>query len=260
MRTQGTHLAVLALAAMVAAGCTTSDDGSTDNAADSTRATPVAASTSIGSTGLADGITVIGSGVATGAPDIARITVGVEVLRDDVQQALDAANTATTTVLGVLDEQGIAEQDRQTRDFSIYPDQRGGEDGRIELAGYRVRNLVEATVRDIDAVGAVLQAAAEAAGDDARIEGVQFALDDDGAQLTAAREAALADAREKAQQYAELIDAELGEPIAVQETTLGSPRAATEGAADMAAASVPIEPGAQDVVVQVTVRWTVQRS
>ena len=258
MRTQGTRLAVLALASMVVAGCTTSDDGPVADTTSSRGATPVAASTSTGVTGSADGITVTGSGVATGAPDVARITVGVEVLRDDVQQALDAANTATAEVLAVLDEQGIAEQDRQTRDFSIYPDQRGGEDGRIELAGYRVRNLVEATVRDVDAVGAVLQAAAEAAGDDARVEGVQFTLEDDGAQLTAAREAALADAREKAEQYAGLIGAELGEPVAVQETTLGQPRAATEGAADMADASVPIEPGAQDVVVQVTVRWTVR--
>ena len=248
-------LAVLALAA-TAAACSASDPESAGNRG----AVAPAANVGPAAGALADGITVAGAGQATGQPDVARVTVGVEVERPDAQTALADANAATEEVLATLDAAGIPEEDRQTRDFAIRPAHREGDDGRPEIRGYVVRNLVEATVRDIDAVGEVLQAAAEAGGGDTRVHGVRFDLEDDGEQLAAAREAALEDARIKAAQYAELAGATLGELVAIQDQTTGSPRewAPEPTARDGAAASVPIEPGEQAVTVRVTTRWTLQ--
>lgn len=209
---------------------------------------------------VADGLTVVGAGEAAGEPDVLRATVGVEVQRPEVQDALDEANAATEQVLAALDEAGIAPEDRQTRDFSVRPAGEPGDDGAP--SGYAVTNLVEATVRDLDTVGSVLDAAVEAGGDHARVHGVHFDLDDDQEQLRAARAAAVADARATAEEYAQLVDAELGELIAIDDQTIVSPlRADDATAAEMAAADsadVPIEPGERDVVVRITTRWSLR--
>lgn len=246
--------------ALLLAACTTGGD--VDDEAGATTGPSAELATSpappVEQGAATDGVTVTGSGVATGEPDVVRVTVGVEVEREDVQEALDDANAATADVLAALDDEDVADEHRQTRDFAVHPVQQDDGQGQIELAGYGVRNLVEATVHDVDRVGAIVQAAAEAAGDDARVQGVRFDLDDDGEQLLAAREAALADARDRAAQYAEMLGVELGEPVAIEERTLGAPRQAemADDAQLDAAEGVPVEPGEQDVTVQVTARWS----
>lgn len=240
-----TIVSVLPALVLVAAGC--SPGGSpVEGAAQAPPAEGV----------VADGITVSGAGEATGEPDVVRLTVGVEVERGSVEDALEDANAATQRVLAALGEAGIPEEDRQTRDFVIHP----ARDRDGEVRGYAVRNLVEATVRDVDAVGQVLADAAEAGGDDARVQGLRFELEDDGEQLRAARQAALDDAREKAGQYAEMAGVTLGELVGITDQTVRSPRPATPDAAREAPAAqpVPVEPGHERVVVQVVTRWTLE--
>lgn len=218
----------------------------------------LAQAASVGEGGsVAAGLTVAGAGEATGIPDVVRVTVGVEVERGSVQEALDAANAATEQVLGALDAAGIAAEDRQTREFSINPVYGGTRDaGEPEIRGYMVVNLVEASVRDIDRVGEVLDAVADAGGDNTRIQGISFDLEDDGEQLTAARQRAFEDARATAEQYAEITRRSLGALIGIEDVTVGSPRSAARVALESAAdAAVPIEPGEQHVVVRVLARW-----
>lgn len=248
---------LLAGLALILAACSPSgEEASTPPGATAAQAGNVGPTASA----VVEGITVAGAGEATGTPDVVRMTVGVEVERDDAQAALDDANARTQEVLAALDEAGIAPEDRQTQDFSIRPVHREGPDGRPVIRGYMVRNLVEATVRDVDRVGEILQVAAEAGGDDVRIQGVHFDLEDDSEQLAAAREAALEDARAKAEQYAQLAGASLGQLVAIEDQTTGSPREATPAplAREDAAASVPIEPGQESVIVRVVTRWTLE--
>lgn len=210
--------------------------------------------------GVAAGITVSGAGQASGVPDVVRVTVGVRVVRETVDEALDAANAATERVLTALDDAGIAAEDRQTRDFSIMPEYGGDSpEGGPQIVGYAVSNLVEAKIRDVDGVGAILTAVAEAGGDDTRIQGVSFALENDGEQVAAAREAAFEDARARAEQYAQLAGVSLGGLIGITDVTVSSPRSAeTLGAEAATADAVPIEPGTQQVTVSVTVRWALE--
>lgn len=207
--------------------------------------------------GVPAGITVSGAGQASGTPDVVRVTVGVTVVRETVDAALDAANAATERVIAVLDDAGIPDEDRQTREFSINPEYGGdGPDGP-RITGYSVSNLVEAKIRDVDAVGGILTDVANAGGNDTQIRGVSFALEDDGAQVTAARQAAFADARARAEQYAELAGVSLGGLIGITDTDVSSPQPVEAFAAEAARAdvAVPIEPGSQQVTVRVTVRW-----
>ncbi|MFW5933888.1 MAG: SIMPL domain-containing protein [Actinomycetota bacterium] len=251
-----TVLALLLVVALPLAACTGDDDGEASTGAQAEASLAAGDAAGQGSDGgPGSGVTVSGAGVASGEPDVVRITIGVEVERDEVQPALDAANQRTEGVIDALDEAGIGSDDRQTRDFAIHP--RHDRDGGI--SGYAVRNLVEATIRDLDAIGPIVQSVADAAGDEVRIHGLRYDLEEDDSLVTAAREAAVQDARDKAEQYAELADRQLGELIALEDQTSSSPRQATfqEDAADEAAESgVPIEPGEQDVTVRVRARWT----
>lgn len=257
----GALLFTVALAAVACTSSGGSPPGSEGTAASGSEGTASAAQPPgpAASGTIVDGVTVTGAGVATGEPDVVRVIVGVEVRRDAVQQALDDANAATAQVIDALDDSGVAAEDRETRDFAVQPDHgRPPEDGGTpSVTGYVVRNLVEATVRDVGSVGQVVQAATEAAGDDARVQGVMFDLEDDGEQIAAAREAALDDAREKAAQYADLAGVTLGELVAIEDQTVSSPRPASldDAAQSQPEAGVPIEPGQQDVTVQVVTRW-----
>lgn len=67
------------------------------------------------------GIRVVGVGTASGAPDILRFTVGVEVTADTVDAALSSANQAGSRMIATLKEAGVAPKDLQTASVQIQP-------------------------------------------------------------------------------------------------------------------------------------------
>ena len=214
----------------------------------------------------AEGITVIGTGRISGKPDTLRATVGVEVERPSVEEALGTANAAAGRVISAARELGVEERDIQTTEFSVnprfdeppVPPEPAGPQGESEIRGYVVTNLVEVKIRDLDRVGDVLQAAVEAGGDAARVRGVSFALEDNEGLLEAARGAAFADARQKAEHYAGLADRGLGPLVSLSEAVESDPsRIPYEGAdAEGAAAeAIPVMPGEAEVSVRITVVW-----
>lgn len=208
----------------------------------------------------AQGVTVTGVGRVSGEPDVLWVTVGVEVAAARVQQAVDDANAAADQVLTALRGSGVADEDIQTREFSVQPEYRYPDNAPPEVTGYRVSNLAEAKVRDLARVGEVLSAAVGSGGSAARVHGVSFALEDNEALLEEARAAALAQARTKAEQYAALAGHQLGELVSVEEATSEVPPpvpfAAEEAAAAAGGSPIPIAPGQQEVAVSVTAVWS----
>lgn len=206
-----------------------------------------------------DGITVVGEGVVAGRPDVVEATVGVEVSADSVQPALATANERATAVIDALQAEGVDPADIQTQDISLRErgPERPPEPGEEPPDADEVVavNVVEARIRDVEQVGEILQAAADAGGDAARIRGVRFVLEDDDELLVDARERAFDHARQKAEHYAELAGRKLGELVAVREHELPGtpPPPAPEVAADEA---VPVEPGTEQRTVRVTAVWS----
>lgn len=241
-------LSLIALLAIALTGCT-ADRGAL---AQQPAATPAGA--------LAQGVTVEGLGRVTGTPDVLRATLGVSVTRDTVQEALDTANAAAEAVVAALRDAGVAEDDIQTRQFSVNPQYDYPPTGDPVLRGYIVDNLVEAQLRDVDAIGQTLSAAVDAGGDDARVQQIAFHLEDNDALLGQARDQAFADARAKAEQYAGLAGRDLGALQSVSETLSAQPQPqpfdTVDGDAARAAAPVPIAPGSQEVSVSVTAVWS----
>src|SRR5262249_28092310 len=92
----------------------------------------------------AQGISVIGSGQVFAAPDLAKLTIGVQVQDKTVAAARDAAAKAQQAVLDSLAKNGVDPKDIHTVQFSIAP-QYTNRSGVQVLQGYQVTNTVAAT-------------------------------------------------------------------------------------------------------------------
>jgi Uncharacterized conserved protein len=165
-----------------------------------------------------EGIWVTGKGEVTVVPDIATLRLGVESQKASVAEAQAEGSEAMDKVLAALKDSGVAEEDIQTQYFNIR--QRTKWDREKEekiVVGYQVSNMVSAKIRDIDKVGAIIDAAAKAGGDLFRMHGISFSMEDPSAYHEELREKAMADAEAKAKQLAELAGITLGKATYVSE-------------------------------------------
>lgn len=206
------------------------------------------------------GITVTGTGEVRVEPNVARVSVGVEVQRPTVEEAREAAAAAAEAMLRAARDRGVAGSDLRTSVLSITPIYEYPSDRRPRLVGYSVSNVVEAAIRDLGRVSEVFDALVAAGGDATRVHGIVFELDDREEVLHRAREAAMADAKRKGEQLASLAGVRLGAPLSIAETVSVPPVPveARDVGLPKAGASTPIEPGTTSVVVQVTVRWMLE--
>ena len=162
-----------------------------------------------------DAVQVAGYGKATGVPDVATLSLGVEVIDDTVAEARRRAAESLQEVKEALTKKGIAEADIGTSHFRIRPDYDYSQEGGRTLIGYRVSNGLRVTVRDTvtdtDNVGPIIDAAVAAGGDDIVFNSLSFSFSDTSAMELQAREAAVADLAAKAGQLAEFAGRELGD-------------------------------------------------
>jgi uncharacterized protein YggE len=208
------------------------------------------------------GITVGGQGTATAPPDTATITLGVSALAETVAAARDEAAAALTAMIDSMRANGIAEDDIQTQNLSIYPEYDFRDDQQV-LRGFRVSNTVTAILRDIDITSKVVDDAVAAGGDSTQIESLVFGIDDPEQLQKEAREKAVADARQRAETLASAGGVSLGEPRSITETSYQPPviyETSGRAAADTAqpVPSTPIEPGELDVIIDVTVTFAIE--
>jgi len=231
------------------------------------------------------GIWVTGRGEATATPDLAILNLGIEAFATTVQQARAEAAAAMDRVIGVLNARKVADRDIQTRHFNIAPryssrkitrcadgpgtstpgttPRPGGrpeakgecfEDYQQVILGYQVTNQLAVNLRDLNAIGGIIDAATEAGGDLTRLQGISFTIDDPRALEAQARTAAIADLQAKAKQFATLSGVKLGQLRFITETAGAvpiRPLAERAIAAAPAAAPTPIQAGELEVVVTV---------
>lgn len=189
-------------------------------------------------------VTVSGEGSATAAPDLALISVGVDVTAKTSKEALAAQNKASNALLDAVRAQGVEERDIRTEGLSlspVYEDQ----NGTSTLTGYQATQSFSVKVRDIATTGAVLQAITDATGNAGRIHSVTFDIADPAPLHTRAREAAHDDALTKASQYARLSGHRLGRLVSLTEVSGGDSRPVPVSAAafDQTGTGVPVATG-----------------
>lgn len=202
-------------------------------------------------------IRLTGSGVAAAIPDVVIARIGVEVRAEDVATAFSGAGDAARAVVAAVRAAGVADGDVATSDLGLQAVETGPwEDRRLE--GYAATESLTVTIRSVADAADVLQAAATAAGDAARIQSVTFALSDGAAPAAAARGAAFADAKAKAEQYAGLSGDDLGAVLSITDEASPAPRAEVHMAMKSVAATPAgpaLEAGERAVTARVTVEW-----
>lgn len=197
-------------------------------------------------------VTASGEGKALAAPDMAEMFFGTTVVAADAKDALGQANETAEKIAAAVKGAGVAEEDIQTANVSVWPDQ-NNEGGKTVITGYRASIQVRAKIRDIDEIGTVIGAASDAGANE--IGGPSFMLDDDDAVQGEAIDLAIADARARAEVMAQAAGKSLGEIISVSEAGVSTPIYGGANylyAAD-AARAIAIEPGQLDIATHVTV-------
>ena len=117
-------------------------------------AIPAAAAQSSGSgaTGMPRTITVVGTGTAAAAPDLATVQIGIDTQSSAPEEAVRQNDEKMEALIAALKAAGIDDSDIQTSYYSLYAEQRydpatGQPTGEFT---YRVSSGVSVKVRDLD--------------------------------------------------------------------------------------------------------------
>ena len=216
------------------------------------------------------GIWVTGQGSLTLEPDLAVLNVGVETFAKTVSEARGEAARAMDAMINVLNGRGIQGRDIQTRFFNISPQyefmevvQDGRRTGKQVLVGYRVNNSAAVKIRDLDAVGSVIDSIADAGGDAVRINGISFTVEEPEVHLTQLREMAVNDALAKADQFAFLTGVARGQLVFITESGGGVPIVNQDFArmvfaeAAFAAPTTPVSGGELELRMSIQAAFTI---
>ncbi|MFC1926863.1 SIMPL domain-containing protein [Chloroflexota bacterium] len=206
------------------------------------------------------GMWVSGTGKVTVIPDVAIISLGVEVQATTVADASGQAAVAMDAIVASLTANGVTENNIKTQRFNIsqvtkWVDERSEQ----VVIGYRVTNMVTAKITDLDKAGIIIDSVAEAGGDLTRTQGISFTVDDPEPYYDQAREIALLNAVAKAEQMAEIVGIDLGKPVYITESGGYIPRAypAPEMAFDSGASTTSISAGELEISISVQIGYDI---
>ena len=203
-------------------------------------------------------ITVVGSGTAAARPDTAEVTAGVVTQAVTAAQALAQNNAGMDKVLKAVAALGIADKDVQTTNVSVVPQRRQGrqEPQPPEIVGYEVSNQVRIKVRDLTALGRLLDALVGQGAN--ALGGISFSVAEPAPVLDQARTKAMADARRRAEVYSQAAGVKLGPVQSIREATPAIPRFGGEMLRATAMSAAPVAPGEQEFQASVTVTYAIK--
>jgi uncharacterized protein YggE len=164
-------------------------------------------------------VTVVGTAGVAVDPDRARLSCGVQLTGVNAQDALGRLNEAMHGIVEVVTGAGIDRRDIRTAGPSAFPVEQG----------YLGSSDLSVLVRDIAAVGGLIDAIAASSGPDLTLRGVTFSVLEP--------------------------DAHLSGPRAAISEGAGHQPPGPVGRMVMATAATPIEPGTQQLRVDVTVTY-----
>ena len=203
-------------------------------------------------------LTLSASGETQQPPDMASVTVGVQVAAPTAAEAMKQDAARMTQVIAALRRLGLADRDIQTANFSVQAQYAFPPNQQRQLTGYQASNQVTVIVRELDRLGAVLDGVA--AGGANEINGVSFSLKDPGAAEDAARVRAVAALKAKAELYAKATGYSLGRLVNLSEAGGYAP-SPPRPMAMMAQGKMatPIEAGELDVRIEVNAVYELTR-
>jgi len=218
-------------------------------------------------------VTVGAEGKATVTPDIAQISFSV-ISEGKDPSAIQKENTGKmNSVIDFVKSQGVDKKDIKTSNYSLYPrydyvktaasDMYPYPPGKQVLAGYTLTQTVTLKIRDLEKVAPILAGLPERGINE--ISGPHFSVDNPDKYLNDARAEAFEKARAKVDAMARVNGVRVTRVVTFSESTGGYPiyysrlEAFGKGGDAVAAAPAPqIEPGSEEVTVQVSVTYEIR--
>lgn len=206
-------------------------------------------------------LSVNGTGTVYLTPDVAYIYIGVRTEDADIAKSVARNNTQAQRVVDALRKSGVAANDIQTSNFSVWTSQQyDPASGQQSGSTYVVENTVYVTVRDLTKLGALLNTAIGAGANS--INSIQFDVSDKTAALTEARQKAVVNANSLADELAGLAGVTLDDiqtisymdyqPMPYYGYGMGG------GGAAVSAEAAPINPGQIAVSVNVSIVYEIK--
>ncbi|QAA33098.1 SIMPL domain-containing protein [Clostridium manihotivorum] len=188
---------------------------------------------------------VTGTGVIKVMPDTAEIVLGVITENDKVQTAQKENATITAQVIETLKNLGVLSKDLKTEGYTINS-KYDYVDGKQVFRGYEVRNLIRVTIRDINNIGMIIDAAVEKGVNN--VGNISFTINDSSLFYSEALKLAVEDAQSKAITIASKLGVKVDIiPIKIVEQTSEMSMNANGPAFKATLATTPIETGENKV-------------
>lgn len=205
-------------------------------------------------------LTVNGVGNVNIEPDIASLSIGVNTQNEDASSAVNANSRQVETLTASLAEMGVAAEDTNTVNFSIWARQDYDFEGNPTATTYVVDNTLQVTIRDLDALGEILDAAIEAGANN--IYGIQFDVSNREEVVNQAMQLAVDNAAARAGNLAGASDVTLGEVVSVSSFVGGAGIynpfiGGLGGGGGAVESAVPISTGQLTITVEVTISYQI---
>ena len=165
-------------------------------------------------------ITIVDSGEIYSKPDLGIISFSVVNEAKTSYNAMSKNTEVMNKVIEAMKGQGIEEKDLKTAYYNINPlyEYRGAtyyNSGERVLTGYEVTQSLQVKIRDLDKVGAIIEAAAAAGSN--QIGSLALTIDNEDELKEQARTQAIDKAKEKAEKLASQLGVRLGKIISFSE-------------------------------------------
>lgn len=201
---------------------------------------------------------VTAEGKSSSKADSANISAGVSATGSTTKEVQDKINSTINKVSEAIKALGIDSKDIQTSNYNVNPtyDYR---DGSQKITGYSANTNLIIKVKNIEKAGQVIDAATTAGANN--VNNLGFDTADKTAAENEARTKAVAAAKKKAEDAAKIAGFRLGNIVNYSENFggFGGIRPLMVGGADKAAApSTNLEPGSNDVVINVTLSYEIR--
>lgn len=224
-----------------------------------TAVAPVQAQSTTSSDETLRTLSVNGTGRVNAVPDVADVSLGVFEQAKEAAAASRKAADSMDAVVQALLAMGIDEKDIQTTSIDLSARYDWNKEP-AQIVGWESRNMVNVTVRDIEAVGDVVDAVVGAGAN--QINGISFRVEDPTEAEAIARSAAVEDARAKADQLAADAGVEIVGIVSISESGGQQPQPIYMAREEMAfaadtAASTPVLPGEVELSVNVFIQYEI---
>lgn len=148
-------------------------------------------------------------------PNMAIVVLGVVTENKQLKLAQEENAARMTAVLSTLRVMGIPSEDIQTQSYNITP-QYDFIEGKQVFRGYRVEHLLEVTIRDMNKIGEIIDAAVQSGAN--QVNSIKFSISNPSIYYQQALNAAVDDALMKARTLGGKLNIEVSQvPIQIVE-------------------------------------------